>query len=149
MIRGRKPKPTALRLLEGKSGTNPNEPIPAGDLAEPPEWMTDAQQDCWRYAIENAPAGLLKRLDQSVLSAWVVAQDLHQQANAAITTNGMMTTTPNGYMVQSPWIQVLNKQAQIMMRSAEILGFAPSARSRIQVSPDAPVDEEKTGMAAV
>jgi phage terminase small subunit len=42
-LRGRKPKPTALRLIEGKRGHRPlpkDEPTPTGK-AEKPAWMAD------------------------------------------------------------------------------------------------------------
>ena len=51
------------------------------NLTDPPEWMSESQKQGWIYAIENAPDGLLKKLDRSVLVAWVVAEDLHRQAS--------------------------------------------------------------------
>ena len=80
---GPKPKPTHLKVVEGNPGRrklNDKEPKPRGNLYDPPDWLTDAQRAGWEYAIESAPFGLLKRLDRSVLTAWVVAEDLHRQA---------------------------------------------------------------------
>lgn len=78
-MRGRKPKPAHLRMIEGNPGKRPlprNEPQVTGDLRDPPEWMTEEQQEGWRYAIAHAPLGLLKRLDRSALVVWVVAEQL-------------------------------------------------------------------------
>jgi Phage terminase, small subunit len=34
----------------------------------------------------------------------------------------------------SPYLPVVNKQAQIMLKAAEQLGFTPTARSRVQIT---------------
>jgi P27 family predicted phage terminase small subunit len=145
-MRGRKPVATHLKFLRGNPGKralNPNEPKPIGDLADPPEWMSEGQRAGWVYAIENAPRGLLKKLDRSVLVTWVVAEDLHRQATGQVEKYGMLTKTPGtGAPMQSPYLPIVNKQAQIMLRAAEQLGFSPSARSRVQLADDPRPDED-------
>jgi phage terminase small subunit len=39
--------------------------------------------------------------------------------------------SPNGYPIQSPYIAIANRQAEIMMRIASEFGFTPASRSRI------------------
>lgn len=88
----------------------------------------------WCYAIEHAPAGLLKKLDRTVLMIWVVAEDLHRQAAEKLAKFGLLTQAPNsGMPMQSPFLPILNKQAQIMLKAAEQLGFTPASRSRISI----------------
>jgi P27 family predicted phage terminase small subunit len=136
-MRGRKPVPTKLKIVRGNPGKralNHDEPIPPGDLAEPPDWLSASQKAGWNYAIENAPKGLLKCLDRSVLTAWVVAEDLHRRASEQVDKFGILTKAPNtGLAIQSPYLPVVNKQAAIMMKAAEQLGFSPVSRSRIQL----------------
>lgn len=138
---GRRPKPTHLKLIAGNPGKRPlnkDEPAPVGNLDAPPEWMTESQQACWRYAIEHAPLGLLKRLDLSVLSVWVVAQDLHRDAAEKVARYGAIIKAPNtGVPIQSPYVAVLNKQASIMMKAAAEMGFTPSSRSRVRTEKQA------------
>ena len=111
-MRGRKPVPTHLKVLRGNPGKrrlNDKEPKPSGDLTDPPEWMSESQKQGWIYAIENAPDGLLKKLDRSVLVAWVVAEDLHRQASMMIEKFGMLTKAPNtGQPMQSPYLPIVN-----------------------------------------
>jgi P27 family predicted phage terminase small subunit len=96
--------------------------------------MTEGQKAGWNYAIEHAPIGLLKKLDRSVLAAWVVAEDLHRRASEQVEKFGILTKAPNtGLPIQSPYLPVLNKQAQIILKAAEQLGFTPASRTRIQV----------------
>jgi P27 family predicted phage terminase small subunit len=138
-VRGRRPKPTALRELEGNPGKRPlnqHEPQPAGELFAAPEWMSESQREGWAWAITNAPHGLLKQLDRSMLAIWVVAEDLHREAAEKIAQYGLLTKSPNaGLPLQSPYLAILNKQAQIMIKAGAELGFSPASRTRVQVSP--------------
>jgi P27 family predicted phage terminase small subunit len=136
-LRGPKPTPTHLKMLRGNPGKralNKNEPIPDGDLTAPPDWMTETQKAGWNYAIEHAPRGLLKMLDRAVLTVWVVAEDLHRRASEQVSKFGLLTKAPHtGLPIQSPFLPVVNKQAQLMLKAAELLGFTPASRTRIQV----------------
>jgi P27 family predicted phage terminase small subunit len=136
-VRGAKPKPTHLKLLAGNPGKRPlnrNEPKPQGDLHDAPDWLTDEQKAGWTYAIANAPAGLMKRLDRSALTAFVVAEDLHRQATVAVGKFGLITKSPSkGEPMQNPYLPIINRQAQIMLKAAAELGFTPSSRSRVEI----------------
>lgn len=136
-MRGRKPKPTWLRVVAGNPGRRPlndAEPIPVGDLVEPPEWLTDGQKEIWRGAIAAAPLGLLKILDGSVLVAWVIASSLHRDAAEKVAQYGAVIKAPHsGIPMQSPYMAILNKQHSNMCRAAAELGFTPSSRSRVKV----------------
>ncbi len=138
-MRGRKPTPTAIKRLRGNPGKRPlneAEPKPHGDLEEPPDWLTDEQKAGWAYAIEHAPRGLLKRLDQSLLTVWTVAENLHRDAAQKVATFGLVTKSPQqGIPVQNPYLAILNKQAQIMLKAASELGFTPASRPRIHIEP--------------
>src|SRR5690606_11687288 len=136
-MKGRKPKPTHLRVVEGNPGRRPlnrKEPVPRGDLSDPPEWMSDSQRAGWNYAIEHAPKGLLKKHDASVLTVWVVAEDLHRQATRALAKCRLSTKQPRaGEPMQRPYRPIINRRAQMMMKAAAELGFTPSSRSRVEV----------------
>lgn len=136
-MRGRKPIPTALKIIAGNPGKrtlNTHEPQPRGDLADPPEWLTDRQLTMWREVVAFAPPGLLKDLDASVFTVWVVAYDLYQEASDKLARTGMLIKAPNtGVPMQSPYLAIVNKQAQIMMKAAAEMGFTPASRSRVVI----------------
>lgn len=138
MARGRKPKPTFLRLIDGNAGHRPinaDEPIAHGDLDAPPAWLTPSQQKCWRDAIRSAPEGLLKEIDASVFLAWVVACDAHRISCEKIAQYGALIKSPTtGNPITSPYVKMRDKQAELMMRAASEMGFTPSSRSRVRVS---------------
>ena len=147
---GPKPKPTHLKVVENNPGRrklNDKEPKPRGNRYDPPKWQTDAQRKGWQDAIEAAPIGLLKRLDRSVLVAWVVAEDLHRQAAEKLNSadGAMLIRTPNGMPAQSPYVSIVNKQAQIMMKAAAEMGFTPASRSKVEIEDVEETEDEFFG----
>jgi phage terminase small subunit len=42
-----------------------------------------------------------------------------------------MIKSPTGFPIQSPYLAIANRQAEIMMRIASEFGFTPASRSRI------------------
>lgn len=137
-MRGRKPKPSFLRAIDGRAShshkPNPEEPKPDGDITDPPADLSATQQKIWRYAIENAPTGMLKLIDTSVFKVWVVAEDTLERARAEVSRLGLLVKTKDGNTVQNPYLAIQNKQAAIVMKAAAELGFSPTARPRVKVS---------------
>jgi P27 family predicted phage terminase small subunit len=131
----RRHRPALLKVITGSKRLPPHpEPDPPGDLREAPSWLTPSQREGWDYAIENAPRGLLKRLDRSILAIWVIAEDLHRQAAQKVAEHGMLIKTDAG-PTQSPFMHVLNKQSLIMMKAAATLGIGPASRAGIAAAP--------------
>ena len=132
---GRKPLPTKIKQLKGtlqKCRINHREPKPEGDLVAAPDYMSEGAKAAWRYALECAPPHLLKRLDMSVLEVWACAADLYRKAQAGISKTGLLVKAPNtGVPMQSPYLAIANKQAQIMTKAAIEMGFTPASRSRV------------------
>ncbi|MFA5593218.1 MAG: phage terminase small subunit P27 family [Micavibrio sp.] len=145
-MRGRKPKPTALKLVAGNPGKrkiNKQEPQPRADLAAAPAWLSQRQQNIWRDVVEFAPPGLLKDVDASVFAVWVVAYDLYQEASDKLARTGMLVKAPNtGVPMQSPYLAIVNKQAQIMMKAAAEMGFTPASRSRVVIKQDTKTEDD-------
>jgi P27 family predicted phage terminase small subunit len=142
-MRGRKPKPSYLRVLDGNAGhrpANPDEPVPVGNLEEqaPPEWMSETQKTGWRYAMKHAPPGLLKKLDRAVLTVWVVAESIHADAAQQVERLGSLLKGQSGIPYQNPYLAIMNKQAVIMMKACAEMGFTPSSRSRVKVEKPPP-----------
>lgn len=76
----------------------------------------------------------------SVLAAYCGAYGLWSEATEAIQKYGTMVKSPTGYPMQSPYVSIANRQAEIMMRIASEFGFTPASRSRIS----APSQSEPT-----
>jgi P27 family predicted phage terminase small subunit len=80
---------------------------------------------------ELASLKLLTNFDRAALAAYCGAYALWAEATEAIQKYGVMIKSPSGYPVQSPYVSVANRQAEIMMRIASEFGFTPASRSRI------------------
>lgn len=141
---GRKPKPTALKLIQGtlrKDRANMREPKPSGDLLEPPTYFSIEQSEVWNYAIANAPKGLLKRLDISILEIWVTAYVTYRESALKVKQLGQVIKSPSGYPIVNPYLSNMNKQASIMMKASSEMGFTPTSRSRIVLAEEAIEDD--------
>ncbi len=135
---GRKRVPTQIKLIKGtlqKCRTNPNEPKPVGDLGEPPDHLSEGAKHAWRQAVRCAPPNLLRELDAAILEVWCCAAALFREAQSGLQRTGLLVKAPNtGLPMQSPYLAILNKQAQIMTRAATEMGFTPSSRSKVSIN---------------
>lgn len=102
--RGRKPKPTAVKVLEGNPGKrslNTNEPKPQKKTPRCPAWLEAEAKKEWKEAEEF------------------------------ITQHGTIVKTPSGYWQQVPQVSIAQTYLKIMNKFCEQFGLTPSARSRI------------------
>ena len=155
MSRGRKPKPEALRKLEGNLSKRANtgqEPRfdPVTD-ANPPEWLDTIAQALWRQVAPQLTAqGLFSEVDHASLGAlclaysrWRKAEQLVQrqidaaekpaQPNALELPLAMEFKTPQGYSQQIPQIGIANTYLDKFLKLAAEFGFTPAARARMLV----------------
>lgn len=136
-MRGRKPKPSHLRLLDGNAShsakPNHDEPMPTGDLDEAAPELSALAQKIWREAIASAPPGMLKLLDRSAFQGWVVAFATFQEADTKVQSLGLLLKSKEGTPYQNPYLGIRNKAAGMMRQFASDLGFNPTARTRVKV----------------
>jgi P27 family predicted phage terminase small subunit len=104
---------------------------PSVILECPPELGPVARQEWDRIVSELTALGVLSSFDRGPLAAYCIAYALWIEAAEAVQKYGAMVKTPNGYLAQSPYMAILNKQAEIMLRIASEFGFTPASRSRI------------------
>ncbi len=140
MTPGRKPRPTALRRLDGnpgKRGYNPTEPVPPDALPDCPDHLSEVARDEWdRLAVTLHGMGVLTTVDRAALAAYCQCYGRWVEAERKIATLPGMVKTPSGYVQQNPWIGVANKQLELMGRFMTELGLTPAARSRVNVPID-------------
>jgi P27 family predicted phage terminase small subunit len=135
-VRGRKPKPAYLRVLDGNAGHrvgNPDAPQPVGDLVDAPPTLSPTQQAVWRRAIEHAPPGMLKHLDRSVFEAWVIAVDTLEKVREKVSFLGPLIKGPGGGAIVNPLMREQRGQANLVRQLAAELGFSPTSRQRVKV----------------
>jgi P27 family predicted phage terminase small subunit len=142
-MRGRKPIPTRLKLMAGNPGKRPinhNEPQPAVAFPSCPAELGPVARAEWeRLTPELGELGLLTNLDRAALAAYCGAYALWAEATAAIHKYGTMVKAPSGYPMQSPYIGLANRQAELMIRLSAEFGFTPASRSRISTPSELPL----------
>jgi P27 family predicted phage terminase small subunit len=143
-MRGRRPKPTRMKLLTGNPGKRPmnkDEPRPEATVPDCPDALGPVARAEWdRLASELGKLNLLTNLDRAALAAYCGAYALWAESTEAIQKYGTMVKSPSGYPIQSPYVSIANRQAEIMMRIASEFGFTPASRSRITTPPQSPSD---------
>jgi P27 family predicted phage terminase small subunit len=97
----------------------------------PPELGPLARQEWDRIVGELTSLGVLSSFDRGPLAAYCNAYALWIEATEAVQKYGAMIKSESGYPSQSPYLAVVNRQADIMMRIASEFGFSPASRSRI------------------
>ena len=72
--------------------------------------------------------------DERVLEIWVIAADPHKDANQKVARVGaVVQLAKSDFPIRNPCLAVLNTKAQIMLKDAAKMGFAPDSRSQITV----------------
>jgi len=140
MTRGRKPKPTHLKVIEGNPGKRPlneNEPEPDKKGTTCPGWLDEDARTEWRRVYPQLRAcRIMTSLDRAILADYCRAVSTMERAELNIQKYGDVIKTPSGYVQQAPHIGIYNKAADRMNRCCAELGMTPSSRSRISVSQD-------------
>lgn len=113
---------------------NMHEPKPEPAVPDCPAELGEVARREWgRLASELGKLRLLTQLDRAALAAYCGAYALWAEATEAIQKYGTMVKSPSGYPIQSPYVSIANRQAEIMMRYASEFGFTPASRSRISM----------------
>ena len=138
-MRGRKPKPTHVKAITGNPGKRPlnaAEPLPEliapDQIPEPPRELNERATAEWnRLAKQLSALRILTHLDLAALASYCAAYGLWAEAIEAVNTYGTMVKSPTGFPMQSPYLAIANRQAEIMLRISSEFGFTPASRSRI------------------
>ena len=133
--RGRKPKPTALKLLEGNPGKRPlndREPVPPKATLKWPAWLLpEAKQEWKRLAPALEAMGVLTMADLTAFEGYCQAYARWKEAEAFITQHGSIFQTPSGYVQQVPQVSIAQQNLKIMQSFCSEFGLTPATRARI------------------
>ena len=141
-LRGPKPKPTYMRLIDGNPSGKPlpkNEPHPDKVTAlAPPKWFDARRITIWdEICAELAAMNGLTRCDRQMLVLYV--DTLAEAERLAIklqdaTDSVCPIKNYKGEVVgvkTLPWVHQLKAQKEIALKFAGHFGMTPSARSRV------------------
>ena len=143
---GRKPKPTAVKKLEGNPGKrklNTKEPMPGKGIPDCPDWLLpDAKEEWNRLCDKLNQMGVLTEVDRSAFAAYCQSYARWKEAHAHINMEGATYESDKGMQRPNPWVAICNTEQRLMLQAASEFGLTPSARSRIMAASGAIKDDE-------
>ena len=146
-MRGRKPKPTAIRLLEGNPGKralNAHEPVAPEELPDCPDYLDDVARAEWFHTVAVLrEMRLLSRADRTALAAYCTVHSRWVHAEEQVKKFGAIVKSPEkGFPMKSPYLTVADQAMELMRKFMVEFGLTPSSRSRIRVLDDGAVADE-------
>lgn len=133
--RGRTPKPTAIKQLEGNPGKrqlNTNEPKPKQKAPTCPKWLDDEAKKEWkRLAKQMEQLGILTEVDMAAFAGYCQSYARWKEAEEFISKHGAIVKTPSGYWQQVPQVSIAQQYMKQMTKFCEQFGLTPTSRSRI------------------
>ena len=149
MKRGPKPKPTALKLIEGNRGKRPinkNEPKPKlGQPKCPADLSEEARKEWHRIVPELHKIGMLALVDRAGLIVLCRAWGEYMEAELTINNPGFkkITASKHGSQSMSPWFRIRDSAFNRYAKQSANFGLSPADRTRLQVPTILPEEDGK------
>lgn len=144
-MKGRRPKPSVVRKLEGNPGKramNKQEPKAAAGVPKCPEHLKGVARTEWkRIILELAEMKVLSRVDRAELTLCCSAWGMYVKACQKIEKEGEVIISDGGGMYQNPWVAIRNRSMEQIHKFYTEFGMTPSSRSRIKV--ETPTEEDE------
>lgn len=137
-MRGRRPKPTAIKVLAGNPGRRPvNKAEPHFHVPErtpsPPAFLSDSAAEIWRDLGKLLrDAGLFTVVDQYALAMFCAVAARWMEAERKVEGLGVVLIAESGNLYQNPWLHVANKAWGQMRQMLSEFGLTPAERSRLK-----------------
>lgn len=134
---GRRPKPRALRVLEGNPGKRPlpqHEPAPKVEAPACPDHLdADAREEWARLAPRLLDLRVLSALDRAALAAYCASWSRWVWAESAIRKLRSRTVTSrSGSTKLHPYFGLAAQAKRELREWAVELGITPTSRARIR-----------------
>lgn len=138
---GRKPKPTALKVLTGNPGRRPmgeaaGEVHAKPKLPRPPDSLSkNAKKEWRRLGRELLELGLIANVDRNTFALYCQAWADWCEAQAEVQEKGMLVRSPNNYPMVNPFYTIARQAAKQMDTLLSEFGLSPASRTRVQPAP--------------
>lgn len=138
---GRRPTPTALKVLRGNPGRRPinkAEPKPAGPVGDAPDDLEPEARAFWDRVVRELPAGVLTAADREGLriAAMRFGEFLH--CAAAVREQGRVLVIRDDKgnvkgVYSNPYVSQASAAAREVRAWLVEFGLTPAARSKVSV----------------
>lgn len=151
-MRGRKPKPTPLKILEGNPGKRPlndREPQFRKGTPTPPAHLDAEAKAEWKRIVPHlAEVGMLALVDRAALAAYCANYSRWAQLEKDVHLEGeSLVDAESGRSYTNPKLTALNKAQALMKAFMGDFGLTPSSRARIVAGGNADGPETVSGFA--
>lgn len=135
---GRKPVPSALKLVKGTDQPcrmNKNEPKPKADNIKMPVGMSDSAKKHWGQVVKQLKeAGIMTNLDVTALMIYCETYAQWRDATDKINKHGSVVKGERGFPVRSPYLMVAQKAFDQMKQMLTEFGMTPSSRTKVNTT---------------
>ena len=125
LMAGRKPKPTALKELEGNPGKrklNKKEPMPGKGMPDCPKWLLPEAKEEWKRLCQKlSEMGVLTEVDMAAFAAYCQSYARWKEAQEHIDSEGSIFETDKGYQQQTPWVRLSSMRLPLPVRCDSVL----------------------------
>lgn len=145
MTKGRKPKPTGIKELEGNPGKralNKQEPKPENAIPICPPHLNGSARTEWKRITHELHAlKIISRIDRAALVAYCQAWGDYVKACNKLKKEGEVIISDKGGMYQNPWVSIKNRSMDQLVKISAEFGMTPSSRARVKV--ETPTEEDE------
>ena len=136
-MRGRRPIPTSLKVMNGNPGKRPlneNEPQPKTERPScPPELSKLARKEWKRILPMLEELRIVAQIDRSALAAYCQSFARWIEAEEKITETSLVIKTKSGNVIENPYYSIAKRERELMHKFLVEFGMTPAARSRINL----------------
>lgn len=99
-----------------------------------PSHLSDVAREEWHRIAESLNRiGLLTQVGRSTMAAYCQCYGRWVEAEQKLKETPSILRMPSGYVQQSPWLTISNKQLELMVKYMSELGLTPASRSRLAI----------------
>lgn len=137
--RGRKPRPTHLKVIAGEqeSRINRDEPMPSEGKVIKPEDISDPASEVWdELAQDLIDKGCLTPWDVYLFEAFCEAVATYRENRDLLRIHGYTERGAAGGVIKSPYHQIMRDCLESMAKIGSRFGFTPGDRANLTIKQD-------------
>ncbi len=137
-MKGRKPKPSHLKVISGNPGKRPIPENPQPKTLsldeKPPNWIGKYGQELWEArAPELIELGILTKADRPMFEILCCTWNMFREALEIMNREGLSVKDERGLPRKNPIWTLYNSAAKDFSKLAQEFGMTPVSRQRLDV----------------
>jgi P27 family predicted phage terminase small subunit len=115
------------------------DPVAPGELMSAPDYLSEPQRRRFAEILKQAPAKVLRTVDQAMLASFVIAEHRLAEINRALQQETqLLTVSMHGQLVIAALHKFQMRAMTSLERAASHLGFSPASRAALKVAEELP-----------